>query len=88
MVKVLSENGAADYSSERHHAAVAKTARANGTPSGDAENFAKNVMNKIESWIRDKEEITAEELRAVTAGAMAQYDEDAAYLYGSENRMF
>ena len=87
MVRVLLDKKVSEYDPVRHQAAVAKTARANGTPSGDAENFAKNVMNKISVWIRDKEEITAEELRAITSGMMAEYDEDAAYLYGSENRM-
>lgn len=88
MTKILGEKNAMNYSPERNHAAIAKAARANGIPSGDAENFAKTVMAKIQNWIRDKEEITAGELRAATAGAMAEYDEDAAYLYGSENRMF
>lgn len=88
MVKVLSEEYSEEYSRDRHRAAVARTARANGTHPGDAENFAHNVVDKVESWLRDKEEITASELRAVTANVMAEYDEDTAYLYGSENRLF
>lgn len=88
MVKVLSEKDSTEYDRDRHQAAVARTARANGAHSGDAENFARNVIDKIETWLRNKEEITASELRAATASAMAEYDEDTAYLYGSENRLF
>lgn len=88
MARILSETGTKEYDPIRHHEAVAKTARANKMPVGDAENFAKNVVAKVEMWLHDKEEITAEELRAVTAGVMAEYDEDSAYMYGSENRMF
>ncbi|MFZ2560417.1 MAG: hypothetical protein WAW91_02180 [Candidatus Nanoperiomorbaceae bacterium] len=88
MVKILSTNGSEDYDRERHHASIARTARANGTRSGDAENFAHNVIDKIVAWLQGKDEITSGELRVATASAMADYDEDAAYLYGSENRLF
>ena len=88
MTKVLNKTIAKAYDQERLSEAVTRAARANRMPAGDAENLAAEVVTKVASWLRNKPEITSRELRLATANALANYDNDAAYLYENENKLF
>jgi len=76
------------YNKDRLAKSVKRVSIANQTPTGEAENFAHQVAKKIESWIGNKTEITASELRMQTAAVMADYDPETAYLYENENKFF
>lgn len=76
------------YDKNRLTRSVQKISLANQMPIGEAENFARQVVNRVESWISDKVEITPAELRTQTAVVMAEYDPEAAYLYENENKFF
>ena len=77
-----------DYSSDRLASAVKNSVIANRSRVGQAEDFAARVVHRVESWLGDKTEFTAHELRLQTAVALADYDPDAAYFYENEKRMF
>lgn len=77
-----------DYDSDRLSSAVKSAVMANHSLSGQADDFAARVIHKVESWLGDKTEFTARELRLQTAAALADYDPDAAYFYENEKRMF
>lgn len=77
-----------DYSSDRLAGAVKNAVIANHSREGQAEDFAMRVVHQVESWLGDKTEFTAYELRLQTAAALADYDPDAAYFYENEKRMF
>lgn len=88
MTKILQKQFAKNYDAERLRAAVSRAAQANRVPAGDAEHLAQTVIAKLENWLNDKTEITSRELRLQTAAALANYDEDTAYLYENQNRLF
>ncbi|MDR0957201.1 MAG: hypothetical protein LBM09_01325 [Candidatus Nomurabacteria bacterium] len=77
-----------DFDKTRLAKAVHRSAVANSMPTGQAENFARYVVERVEKWIQDKAEITASELRLQTVATMAEYDSDVAYLYENENKIF
>ncbi len=77
-----------DYDSDRLAAAVKQATLANHGLIGQAEDFAAHVIGRIETWLGDKTEFTAHELRLQTAAALADYDPEAAYFYENEKRMF
>jgi hypothetical protein len=77
-----------EYDRTRLVKSVQKTAVANLTPIGQAEDFAHRVVEKVEKWLNEKTEITAAELRLQTANAMVEYDSETAYLYENENKLF
>ena len=77
-----------DFDRARLEAAVKNAVMANQGPVGIAEDFASRVVRKVESWLEDKTELTAHELRLQTSAAMEEYDPDAAYFYENEKRMF
>jgi len=79
---------ATDYDRERLGTAVERAAMANRMRPGDAANFARRVVDRIDCWLADKTEITGQELRLQTASALATYDPDTAYLYENEKRLF
>jgi transcriptional regulator NrdR family protein len=76
-----------DYNRERLARAVKRAATANRTPVGDAENFVRHVVERVERWLANKTEITGHELRLQTAAALTDYDADAAYFYENEKRI-
>ena len=88
MTKILSEKSIKNFDENRLAKAVERIAKMNRVPAGDAENISRNVIAKLESWLGDKPEITARELRVATAHVLANYDADAAYLYENENKLF
>ena len=88
MTQVLAKSATKNYDAERLAAAVARAARANRVPAGDAQNLARNVVAKLADWLAGKPEITARELRLATVGAMANYDSETAYLYENEKKIF
>ncbi len=87
MVKVIGK-GSKDFDSDRLARAVQRAALANNEPAGQAEDFSKRVIDKINAWLNDKTEITRQELRMQTVAALAHYDPETAYLYENEKRMF
>ena len=88
MIRILGDTFAKNYNEERLALAVARAAKANRVPAGDADNLAAKVIAKLTGWLANKTEITARELRLQTATVLADYDEDTAYLYENEKRLF
>jgi len=88
MTQILEKNFAKNYDEKRLKNAVSRAACANRVPAGDADNLAAKVVAKLQSWTRENPEITSRELRLATAHALAEYDDDAAYLYENENKLF
>jgi hypothetical protein len=66
---------------------VTRAVLAQNLPLGVAENFADRVVEKIDHWLHDKDEVTSSELRHQTALALATYDADTAFFYERENML-
>lgn len=77
-----------DYDQERLNRAIKTAVTANRASVGQAEDFARRVVVKVETWLADKTEFTGRELRLQTAAALADYDADAAWFYENEKTMF
>lgn len=88
MTQILTKPFTRTYDADRLEKAVARAARANHVPVGDADHLAKKVAATLEAWISHKPEITAKELRLATANALATFDPGTAYLYENENKLF
>jgi hypothetical protein len=87
MTNIISRD-AQNFDKDRLAQSIQRVTTANRTPVGEAENFARCVVQRIERWLGDKTEVTGRELRLQTAAALADYDPDAAYFYENEKRIF
>jgi hypothetical protein len=88
MTSVIGKTTIDNYDSERLTQAVRCATTANRTPVGEADDFARHVVKRIERWLGDKAEITGRELRLQTAAVLADYDPDAADYYLTEKMLF
>ena len=50
-------------------------------PEQKAEKIAKDCMKKINNWMRNKEQVTAHQLYAVTVKELKKRDKNAAFMY-------
>ncbi len=50
-------------------------------PVGTAEIVAKEVTADVNSWIKDKQEVTSNDIRAQATKSLKSYSLDAAYMY-------
>jgi hypothetical protein len=88
MTSVVGKTTINNYDSERLAQAVHRATTANRTPIGEADDFARHVVKRVEQWLSNKTEITGRELRLQTATVLADYDPDAADYYLTEKMLF
>lgn len=51
------------------------------TPEGQAEEIAKKVTDKVESWAKTRQEVTSADIRRIGAEALKKFHSEAAFLY-------
>jgi transcriptional regulator NrdR family protein len=63
------------------HASVLAACLSVRTPEGEAETTARNVCEKVLTWLETKPEVTSNDLRRVATEALTTFHPEAAYLY-------
>lgn len=81
--KRKSEEFNADKLSKSIQAACASV----NLPSGVADDTAKHVVTAVELWLRDKPEITSDDIRRVATRALTIVSPEAGYLYKHHHTM-
>lgn len=69
------------FSREKLHASIIAVCLSVHTPEGQAETSAKAVCDVVMLWLKDKPEVTSEDIRRKAADVLAKYDPEAAHLY-------
>lgn len=52
-----------------------------GSPHGYAENIARRVIKEVVEWLKDRPEVTTNDIRRATTRSLKTYHPDASYLY-------
>ena len=60
---------------------VVNACLAAGSSEGQAKNTAERVVGAVSVWLRDRPEVTTQDIRRVTARSLKAYHPDASYLY-------
>jgi len=63
------------------HASIVATCLSVHTPIGQAEVISQAVCNNVEKWLKERPEVTSQDLRTVTAKHLNTFHPDAAYMY-------
>ncbi len=55
------------------------------TPRGQAETTAHSVCDEVVAWLQNKDEVTSQDIRIITAKRLKRFQPEAAYLYEQHN---
>ena len=69
------------YDRSKLYASIYAAALSVHEPVGVAELLAETVVQAFEHWLGNRHEVTSLDIRRVAAEALAQHNEDAAYIY-------
>lgn len=75
------------FARKKLHDSVVAACLSAGTPTGHAEQIARNVTDTVIGWLAAHPEVTSEDLRRVTAKTLKTYHPDAAYLYEQHRKI-
>ena len=66
---------------EKLHDSIVAACLSAGSPTGHAEQIARNVTDAVLAWLSTRPEVTSTDIRHITARNLKTYHPDAAYLY-------
>lgn len=69
------------FNREKLHKSIVAACLSVGTPAGNAEHIARRVTEDVIVWLESRPEVTAQDIRRVTAHSLKTYHPDASYLY-------
>lgn len=72
------------YDREKLHASICAVSLAAGEVFWDVHLLAEEAIEEVEAWLETKYEVTSNDIRRVTAEALAKNSEDAAVLYRAQ----
>ncbi len=69
------------FEREKMHKSIVAACLSCGVPTGHAESIARRITDEVVDWLRDKPEVTSEDLRRTATHYLKTHHPDAAYLY-------
>lgn len=69
------------FKPEKLHGSIIAVCLSVRAPEGQAEDIAKAVLKEVMNWIKDRPEVTSNDIRGVAARYLKKYHPEAAYLY-------
>lgn len=66
---------------EKLHDSIVAACLGAGSPTGHAEQIARNVTDQVLSWLKTRPEVTSADLRRVASRHLKTFHPDAAYMY-------
>ena len=66
---------------QKMHLSIVAACLSCGVPAGHAESIGRHITNEVEDWLKDKPEVTSEDLRRTATHYLRTHHPDAAYLY-------
>jgi transcriptional regulator NrdR family protein len=81
VIKRSGERASELFQRNKLHHSVSAACLSVRSPEGEAEMTARNVCDVVELWLKDKPEITSQDLRRKATEALNAFHPEAAYLY-------
>ena len=81
IIKRNKKRGIEPFSDAKLRASIIAACLSAKAPAGQAEVIANSVLKEIDVWLKQREEITSNDLRLVTSRYLKIHHPDAAYLY-------
>ena len=75
------------YDERKLYASIFAACRALRTPAGEAELVAAQVCEDVEEWLKDKHEVTADDILRVATKHLSAYNPDAGYIYKTHGQV-
>ncbi|MES2630593.1 MAG: ATP cone domain-containing protein [Patescibacteria group bacterium] len=69
------------FSHEKMHKSIVAACLSCGVPAGHAESIARRITEEVEDWLKDRPEVTSDDLRRTATQFLRTHHPDAAYLY-------
>jgi hypothetical protein len=69
------------FNREKLHKSIVAASLSAGAPAGHAETIAKKVTEHVIGWLKDRPEVTSNDLRRTAAQHLKTHHPDASYLY-------
>ena len=66
---------------EKMHKSIVAACLSSGVPDGHAESIARHITDEVIEWLKDKPEVTSDDLRRTATHRLRTHHPDAAYLY-------
>ena len=83
-ITVIKQNGKQQaYSSDKIERSIKNSCLAVNSTIGEAEKYAELINQKLDKWLKTKNEITTEDLRIKSSNELARYHPEAAYFYAN-----
>ena len=70
------------------HTSIVAACISCGVPAGHAESIARHITSEVTDWLKDKPEVTSEDLRRTATHYLKTHHPDAAYLYEHHRSTF
>jgi len=69
------------FDREKMHKSIVAACLSCGVPGGHAEGIARRITDEVEVWLKDRPEVTSDDLRRTASQHLRTHHPDAAYLY-------
>lgn len=81
VVKRQGQRPSETFAPEKLHASILAACLSVRSPEGEAETIAHSVCSRIEQWLKEKPEVTSDDLRRKASDVLESLHPEAAYLY-------
>jgi transcriptional regulator NrdR family protein len=69
------------FDREKLHKSIVAASLSAGAPTGHAESIARRVTDEVIEWLKERPEVTSNDLRRTAAKYLRTHHPDASYLY-------
>lgn len=69
------------FDPEKMHKSIVAACLSCAVPHGHADSIAKRITEEVEEWLKDRPEVTSDDLRRTATHYLKTHHPDAAYLY-------
>jgi transcriptional regulator NrdR family protein len=81
IIKRAGRRPSESFNRQKLHDSIVAACLSAGTPTGHAEQIARNVVDAVIAWLQSRPEVTSEDIRRIAAKHLRTFHPDAAYLY-------
>ena len=75
------------FDSDKLHASIDAACASVNLPAGVAQDTARHVVGAVELWLRDKPEVTSQDIRRIATQSLTIVSPEAGYLYKHHHTM-
>lgn len=69
------------FQPEKMHKSIVAACLSCSVPAGHADSIARRITDEVEDWLKDRPEVTSDDLRRTATHYLRTHHPDAAYIY-------